>query len=445
MIQALRTAWNRLPELRNKILITILILLIYQFGTHIPVLGVNKVALEAVLNNQTAGGFLNVLNLLSGGAVKNFSVLANGVYPYITASIIFNLLTPIVPALEAMQREPGGQEKLQRYTYFLAIPMAVLQSLAQVGIFTALAGGQQIIPGFGSDILLTVSVIITMTAGTMFAVWLGELITEQGIGNGTSLIIFSGIVATAPTNLVNLLAGNPDRAIYNIVLFLVIVVVSVVVIIYIQEGVRRIPVQYGRRVRGNKQYQMGRDSHIPMKVNPVGMIPLIFSQSIITFPALIIGLFQPETGSFLWQVQNTLGNHQGALYWVLFFLMTVGFTFFYADVMVGNYKLAETLQRNGGFIPGIRPGKKTDDYILAVTRRITIVGALFLGIIAVVPGIVDLINSVVFPLEATASTTNNPALVLSGSGLIIVVGVVIETMRQLEAQLVMRNYEGFMN
>jgi preprotein translocase subunit SecY len=445
MIQALRTAALRLPELRNKILITILILLIYQFGTHVPVLGVNKTALEAVLNNQTAGGFLNVLNLLSGGAVKNFSVLANGVYPYITASIIFNLLTPIVPALEAMQREPGGQDKIQRYTYFLAIPMAVLQSLAQVGIFTALAGGQQIIPGFGSDILLTVSVIITMTAGTMFAVWLGELITEQGIGNGTSLIIFSGIVATAPTNLLNLLAGNPDRALYNIALFVAIVVVSVVAIIYIQEGVRRIPVQYGRRVRGNKQYQMGRDSHIPMKVNPVGMIPLIFSQSIITFPALIIGLFQPEPGTFLWQIQNTLGNHQGALYWIIFFLMTVGFTFFYADVMVGNYKLAETLQRNGGFIPGIRPGKRTDDYILTVTRRITIVGALFLGIIAVVPGIVDLINSVFFPLEAAASTTNNPALVLSGSGLIIVVGVVIETMRQLEAQLVMRNYEGFMS
>jgi len=444
MIQALRTAALRLPELRNKILLTIMILLIYQFGTHIPVLGVNKVALEAVLNNQTAGGFINVLNLLSGGAVKNFSVLANGVYPYITASIIFNLLTPIIPALEAMQREPGGQEKIQRYTYFLAIPMAVLQSLAQVGIFTALANGQQIIPGFGSDILLTASVIITMTAGTMFAVWLGELITEQGIGNGTSLIIFSGIVATAPTNLLNLLAGNPDRAIYNIVLFVLIVVVSVLVIIYIQEGVRRIPVQYGRRVRGNKQYQMGRDSHIPMKVNPVGMIPLIFSQSIITFPALIIG-FQPEPGTFLWQIQNTLGNHQGALYWIIFFLMTVAFTFFYADVMVGNYKLAETLQRNGGFIPGIRPGKKTDDYILAVTRRITIVGALFLGIIAVVPGIVDLINSVVFPLEAAASTSNNPALVLSGSGLIIVVGVVIETMRQLEAQLVMRNYEGFMS
>jgi preprotein translocase subunit SecY len=221
--------------------------------------------------------------------------------------------------------------------------------------------------------------------------------------------------------------------------------VSVFAIIYVQEGTRRIPVQYGRRVRGNKQMQMGRGQHIPLKVNPVGMIPLIFAQSIITFPAIIVGLFQPEPGTFLWSIQNTFGNNQGGVYWLTFFLMTVGFTFFYADVMVGNYRLAETLQRNGGFIPGIRPGQKTEEYIIRVTRRITLVGALFLGIIAVTPGIVDLINSLIFPLEATGSTATNPALVLSGSGLIIVVGVVIDTLRQLEAQLVMRNYEGFMN
>jgi preprotein translocase subunit SecY len=444
MIQAIRNALRQ-PEIRNKILITLLILLIYQFGTHVPVLGVDKTALDNVLQNQQAQGIVQVLNLLSGGAVKNFSVLANGVYPYITASIIFNLLTPIIPALEAMQREPGGQEKIQRYTYYLAIPMSILQSIGQIGIFTVAGNNVPIIPGFGSDLLLTVAVIVTMTAGTMFAVWLGELITEQGIGNGISLIIFAGIVASAPTNLMSLLSSNPDRGVYNIVLFLVIVLVSIFAIIYIQEGTRRIPVQYGRRVRGNKQMQMGRGQHIPLKVNPVGMIPLIFAQSIITFPAIIVGLFQPEPGTFLWSIQNTFGNSHGAVYWLTFFLMTVGFTFFYADVMVGNYRLAETLQRNGGFIPGIRPGQKTEEYIVRVTRRITLVGALFLGIIAITPGLVDLINSIIFPLEATGSTATNPALVLSGSGLIIVVGVVIDTLRQLEAQLVMRNYEGFMS
>jgi preprotein translocase subunit SecY len=222
------------------------------------------------------------------------------------------------------------------------------------------------------------------------------------------------------------------------------VLVSLVAIIYIQEGVRRIPVQYGKRVRGNKQYQMGRGQHIPLKVNPVGMIPLIFSQAIIAFPAVIAGLFQPQPGTFLWSIQNTFGNQQGIVYWGTFFLMTVGFTFFYADVMVGNYKLAETLQRQGGFIPGIRPGKKTEDYILKTTRRITLVGALFLGIIAIVPGIVSFINSIFFPLEVSTNFASNPANVLAGSALIIVVGVVIDTLRQLEAQLVMRNYEGFM-
>lgn len=323
MLQALRNAF-RLPEVRNKLLFTFFILLVYQFGTHVPVIGVDSVALDSVLNNPNADGLVNVLNLLSGGAVQRFSVLANGVYPYITASIILQLLVPIVPALEAIQREPGGQEKIQRYTYFLAIPMAVLQSIGQISIFSALTqSGQPIIPGFGQDFLLTLSVIITMAAGTMFAVWLGELITEQGIGNGISIIIFAGIVAAAPGHLILLIQNNPDRAIYNLIVFVVIVLASVLVIIYVQEGVRRIPVQYGKRVRGQKQMQMGRGQYIPLRVNPVGMIPLIFSQSIITFPAIIIGLFNPPEGSFFWQIQNALGNQRGLIYWGVFFLMTV--------------------------------------------------------------------------------------------------------------------------
>lgn len=443
MIRALRNAFG-LPEIRNKILFTLFILVIYQFGTHVPVVGVDRVALESVLNNQAAASFVGVLNLLSGGAVKNFSILANGVYPYITASIIFQLLIPIIPALEAIQREPGGQEKIQRYTYFLAIPMAVLQSLGQIGIFSALTTtGRPIIPGFGSDIGLTLTVIITMTAGTMFAVWLGELVTEQGLGNGISIIIFSGIVATAPSSLINLLASNQDQALYNLIVFVLILVICVPVIVYISEGVRRIPVQYGKRVRGNKTTQ-ARGQFIPLRVNPVGMIPLIFAQSIITFPAIIIGVFNPPVGSFFYSVQQSLGNQTGLVYWGIFFVMTFAFTFFYADVMVGNYRLAETLQRQGGFIPGIRPGQKTEEYIQRVTRRITFVGALFLGIIAILPGIVGFINGILFPLEVT-NTANNPAYVLSGSGLIIVTGVVIDTLRQLEAQLVMRNYESFMS
>jgi preprotein translocase subunit SecY len=441
MIEALRNAF-RVPDVRNKLLITGLILVIYRFAAHVPVVGVDQGALNNVLNSTTGAGFVGVLDLLSGGAVSRFSVIANGVYPYITAQIIFQLLTPIVPRLEAMQREPGGQEKIQRYTYYLAIPMALLQAFSQIQLFSSAAVQGQynsIIPKFGSDPLLTLAVLSTMTAGTMFAIWLGELITEQGIGNGISIIIFAGIVAQAPQNLMSLLR-NSTQPIYNLILFVVIVVLSIIVIIYIQEGVRRIPVQYGKRVRGRKQYG-GASTHIPMKVNPVGMIPLIFAQAFIAFPAIIASLF-PE-GPLGTSIRNTFGNQQGFAYWATFFVLVVGFTFFYSDVMVGNQNLAENLQRQGGFIPGIRPGKRTQDYIVSVTRRITAVGALFLGIIAVVPGFVEILNRVILSGEYVAGRSANAAQVLSGSGLIIVVGVVVDTLRQLEAQLVMRNYEGF--
>ncbi|MBN1967057.1 MAG: preprotein translocase subunit SecY [Anaerolineae bacterium] len=437
MIEALRNSL-RLPDLRNKLLYTLLIIMVYQFAAHVPVPGVNRDALQALFGGEGAG-FLQVLNLLSGGAVSNFSVIANGVYPYITASIILTLLTPIIPQLEAISREPGGQDKINQYTYYLAIPMSALQAWGQINIFTSLAGGQQIVENFGQDPLITISTIITMTAGTMFAIWLGELITEQGIGQGLSIIIFSGIVARVPYNLGSLII-NSANALFNLVVFIALTVVTVVVIVLVQEGQRRIPVQYGKRVRGRKVYGGGQ-THIPLRVNTAGMIPLIFAQSIITFPAIVASLFPP--GDFGTMIQDTFGNQSGAVYWIVYFLFVVGFTFFYTDVMVQNQGLGENLQRNGGFIPGIRPGKRTQEYITSVVRRITLVGAVFLGVVAVLPGLVQLIYGLLFPDTATSYSTN-PALVISSAGLIIVVGVVIDTMRQLEAQLVMRNYEAFM-
>ncbi|MFN8450433.1 MAG: preprotein translocase subunit SecY [Anaerolineae bacterium] len=439
MIEALRNAF-RLPDLRNKLLITGLILIVYQFAAHVPVVGVDRVALQQLLSGNS-GGLVGVLDLLSGGALRNFSVIANGVYPYITAQIILQVLTPVIPALENLSKEPGGREKIENYTYYLAIPMSILQTISQIQIFNTLSNGASIIPGFGSDILLTLTVIVTMTAGTMFAIWLGNLITEQGIGNGLSIIIFAGIVARAPERLVQL-ANSSTQPAFNIIAFAIITIVSIVVIIFIQEGVRRIPVQYGKRVRGRKQYG-GASTHIPMKVNPVGMIPLIFAQAIIAFPALLVNLF-PD-GPLRTSITQTFGNQTGAVYWLTYFLLVVGFTFIYSDIMVGNQDLADNLQRNGGFIPGIRPGKRTHDYILRVTRRVTLIGALFLGIIAVVPGIMDFVNRLLFPNEAVSGSAGNAAYVLTGSGLIIVVGVVIDTMRQLEAQLVMRNYDRFMS
>ncbi|KXK20093.1 MAG: preprotein translocase, SecY subunit [Chloroflexi bacterium OLB15] len=435
MIEGLRNAF-RLPDLRNKLFFTGLILIIYQFAAHVPVVGVDRTALSALIEGQS-GGIIGVLNLLSGGAVSNFSVIANGVYPYITANIIITVLTPVIPRLEELSKEPGGRETIERYTYYLAVPMAIIQSVSQIQIFNSL-GGRPIIPGFGTDLLLTITVIATMTAGTLFAVWMGNLITEQGIGNGVSIIIFAGIVARAPQSLAQMMGSSTQPA-FNLIQFILITLIGIVIVVVIQEGVRRIPVQYGKRVRGRKQYG-GASTHIPLKVNPVGMIPLIFAQSIITFPALIVSLF-PD-GGFKDTINATFGSQSGLIYWVTLFALVFGFTFIYSDILVSNQNLADNLQRNGGFIPGIRPGKKTQEYILKVTRRITLIGAVFLGLIAVFPGVIEFINRLLFPNEVI-SGSNNPALVLGGSALIIVVGVVIDTMRQLEAQLVMRNYDRF--
>ncbi len=441
MLEALRNAF-RLPDLRRKLLYTGLILVIYQFAAHVTVPGVDREALSELFSDENQG-FLSVLNLLSGGAVTNFSVIANGVYPYITASIILQLLVPIIPQLEAISKEPGGKEKINRYTYFLSIPMAALQAVGQINIFQSqvdqVMPGTPLIRGFGfgsgDDLLTTLSVVITMTAGTMFAIWLGELITEQGIGNGISIIIFAGIVAGVPGNLYGLLQTH---FVFNITAFIVLTIITVVVIVIIQEGTRRIPVQYGKRVRGRKMYGGGA-THVPLKVNTAGMIPLIFAQSIVTFPAIVAGFF---SGTLAQRIQDTFGNQQGFIYWLIYFLLVVGFTYFYTGVMIQNQNLAENLQKNGGFIPGIRPGRRTQDYINRIVNRITLVGALFLGTVAILPGVMQVVQRLVL---GEAAVSRNPALVISSAGLIIVVGVVIDTMRQLEAQLTMRNYDGFMH
>ena len=441
MIEALRNAF-RLPDLRRKLLYTLFILVIYQFAAHVTVPGVDRTALDQLFS-QDSSGFLSVLNLLSGGAVSNFSVIANGVYPYITASIILQLLVPIIPKLEAISKEPGGQEKINQYTYYLAIPMAALQSVGQINIFqsqvSTMAGSPTLIPGFGfgagSNLLTTLSVIATMTAGTMFAIWLGELITEQGVGNGISIIIFAGIVARVPANLYQLLQTH---FVFNFLAFVVLTVVTVVAIVIIQEGTRRIPVQYGKRVRGRKLYG-GGSTYIPLKVNTAGMIPLIFAQSIVTFPAIVAGFF---SGTAATRIQNTFGNQSGFLYWFVYFALVVGFTYFYTGVMIQNQNLADNLQKNGGFIPGIRPGRRTQEYINRLVNRITLVGAIFLGAVAILPGVMQVVQRLVL---GQAAIGRNPALVISGAGMIIVVGVVIDTMRQLEAQLTMRNYDGFMH
>ncbi len=439
MLQVFRNAFA-LPDLRKRILFTLGILVMYQLAAHVPVPGVNQAALQSLLQGQGATSALaNILNLLSGGALSNFSVLAMGVYPYITAQIIIQLLAGVIPSLERMLREEGsaGRKKLETYTFLFAIPMALLSAIGQIRIFSS--GGQEIIPGFGTDFLPTAAVLATMTAGTFFAIWLGQLITEQGIGQGISIIIFGGIVSRIPQNIAQLLA-DPLKAPIAVGAFIIVIVLTVFVIVYVQEGERRIPVQYGKRVRGRRVFG-GGSTFIPLKVNTAGMIPLIFAQSLLVLPAIIFQILagspNPEIANFFNNLAQAFsgGRHSMSwIYWFMMFALVVGFTFFYTDVLMQQQNMADTLQKQGGFIPGIRPGQRTNEYIMAVSRRITLVGALFLGGIAVLP----------FFLTVLDIIPNAMNMSILSTGMLIVVGVVLDTIRQLEAQLTMRHYEGFL-
>lgn len=433
MIEALRKAL-KLPDLRRRLLYTLLILIIYRLTSNIPIPGVDRAALQQLLSGGSATGqLINLLDMLSGGAVANFSVLAAGVSPYVTSSIVLQLLLPIFPKLEQKIKEEGdeGQQKMNQWVFYLTVPLAFLYSF---GLAQSLTAASNVLPNFGfasGQILSTITVLLTMTAGTMFAVWLGELITEQGIGNGLSLIIFGGIVSRVPSNLAQIWAA--ENRLLGIALFLIITILTILVIVYVQEGERRIRVQYGKRVRGMKMYG-GGSTYIPLKVNTAGMIPLIFAQSILSFPAVIaqffVGSTNPTVRDFATGVMGFFGG-SSPWYIPLYFAAVVGFTYFYTDVMVQQQNLPESLQRQGGFIPGVRPGRRTEAFINGVYRRITLVGALFLGGVAILPLI----------LRAYMSVN---VMVIGSSGLLIVVGVVVDTMRQLEAQLLMRHYDGFL-
>ncbi len=424
MLEALRNAL-RLPDLRSKILFTLLILVIYRLAAHIPVPGVDTQNLALLFQSNQLLGFLD---LFSGGALSNFSVVAMGVYPYITASIIMQLLGGIIPSLQQMLKEGGeaGRARLNLYTHLLTVPLAALNAFGQAVILTQSNPPVLTKFGFQNFPLETLSIILTLTCGTLFAMWLGELISEQGIGSGISIIIFGGIVAAVPQRVGQMIQSNPS----SLIVFVVITVVTIMGIVYIQEGSRRIPVQYGKRVRGMKLYG-GQSTHIPLRVNSAGMIPLILAISILIFPGVIAGyLAGPPGNENLANVIVNAFNQNSPVYWLFYFLMVIGLTFFYTDVVFRQQNLPEVLQQQGGFIPGIRPGKKTEEYLNGVLQRVTLVGAVFLGLVAILPFLVR---------DVTETTT----LIITSTGLLIVVGVVLDTMKQLQAQLVMRHYEGF--
>ncbi len=426
----------RLPDLRRRILYTLAILAIYRLAAQIPVPGADRVAISQILDGPGAVGRLgSFLNMMTGGALENFSVMAMGVYPYITASIIMQLMTPLIPALEELSKEgESGRNKINQWTYWMTIPLCIAQAFAQIALLNSSGSvGQQIIE-FGPNYPLnTVTVLMALTAGSMFALWLGERITEEGLGNGVSIIIFISIAAQIPTNLLNLGQAN--------VLSLVVVALFTIAIVYaivvIQEGHRRIPVQYGRQVRGQKVYG-GQSTFIPMRVNSTGMIPLIFASSLMIFPGVIGSLMANSSNSTVSGVgitlQNTFISGTDWVYFLVYFILVVAFTYFYADVIFRQQSLHETLQRNGGFVPGIRPGQRTETYLTFVLHRITLFGAVFLGLVAIVPYFMQFLTP---GLNATQS------MIVDSAGLLIVVGVVADTIKQLQAQLLMRNYEGF--
>ncbi len=420
MLQAMRNAL-RIPDLRRRILYTAALLVVYRMGSYVPVPGVNAELLAQQLGT-TGGNIFGFLDLFAGGALTRFSVFAMGVNPYITASIIIQLLTIVIPAWEEMSKEGvEGRKRLQQYTRYGTVLLSVIQGFAIT--MTARAYGVVSNPGLFNTVLI----ITTLTAGSSFLMWLGEKITEKGIGNGISLLIFAGIVARLPGQGWSAVraVGAGGISILSLLAFVVLAVIVIAGIIMVQQGQRRIPVQYAKRVVGRRMYG-GQTTHIPMQVNQAGVIPVIFASSVLSFP-LTLAQFIPGIEGI-----NRFIGYGSVGYNILYVLLVFFFTYFYTAVTFNPMEVADNMKKYGGFIPGLRPGKPTAQYLDRVLTRITLAGAIFLAVIAVLPY-----------LMATVTRMPSSILYFGGTGLLILVGVALDTMKQIEAQLLMRHYEGF--
>ncbi|MFA6322419.1 MAG: preprotein translocase subunit SecY [Candidatus Buchananbacteria bacterium] len=421
--QKLIQIW-KIKDLRNSILFVLGIMVVFRLAAHIPIPGIDAQALKDYFaSNQLLG----VMNILSAGGMENFSIVAMGVGPYITASIIFQLLAMIIPSLEELQKEgEAGRQKINQWTRMLTIPLAALQGYSLIALLNKSSSGIFL----NLTTWNLVSIIITATAGTMFLMWLGELISEKHIGNGISLLIFVGIVTRIPSALQQTILIFDKTQLITMGLFIIVAILTIVGVVIITEGQRNVPVSYAKRVRGMKMYG-GVNTHLPLRVNMAGVIPIIFAISIILFPPMVAQFFMTAKSQILVTIaENVIAifNNQ-IIYGVLYFLLVFGFTYFYTEVVFHPDQIAENLQKQGGFIPGIRPGKPTVEYLTYTTNRIILAGALFLGIIAVLP-------------MAINGLTGISTLAIGGTSLLIVVSVVIETYKQIESQLTMRDYEG---
>ncbi len=413
----------KIKEIRNNILFVVGLLVIFRLVAHIPIPGVNVANLRNYLESNQ---ILGLLNVFSGGTLQNFSIVMLGVGPYITASIIVQLLTMIIPRLEEISKEgESGQHRINMYTRFLTVPLAFLQAYGTLRLLSQSASP------ILSDLTTTrlMIIMVTITAGTMFLMWLGELISERKVGNGMSLIIFAGIIASLPGGLRTVFLNYDPSQLYTYLMFVVAAVATVVGVVFINEGQRNIPVSYAKQTRGNTMYG-GSTSHLPFRVNMAGVIPIIFAISILLFPPMISQFFLHANAAWLRHIAtSTITLFQNQIFYdVLYFLLVFGFTYFYTAVIFHPQKIAENLQKQGGFIPGIRPGKETEQYLSRTMNRINLIGALFLGIIAILP----------LMAKGALGTQN---LRIGGTSLLIVVAVAIETAKQIEAQITMREYD----
>ncbi len=414
--------WNT-KDVRNRILFVIGMLVIFRATAHIPIPGVDLASLRNFLNGNQ---ILGLLNIFSGGSITNFSIVMLGVAPYITSSIIFQLLGMVIPSLEELQKEgESGMQKINMYTRLLSVPLAILQGF---GLITLLERSHVGITS-SLSIFQWFAMLTVVTAGTIFLMWIGELITEKNVGNGISILIFAGIVAGLPGAIQTLLVNYTSSDLYTYILFLVIAVVMIVGIVFISEGQRNIPVSYAKQMHGNRMTGMSQQSHLPLRVNTAGVIPIIFAISVILFPPIIAQFFATGTGTAA-QVATfvvELFNNQ-VFYGVFYFVLVFGFTYFYTAVIFQPDQMAENLQRQGAFIPGIRPGKQTEEYLRKTMSRIVFSGALFLAVIAVLPILVQ-------------AFTGMKNLALGGTSLLIVVAVAIEIAKAVEAQMTMHEYD----
>ncbi len=437
------SAWSYLwksVDIRRMLLMTIGLLVIYRLAANVPTPGIDANALKQIQQQLAASGgnFFSFLDLLSGGTVSRFSLLSMGVYPYITAQIIIQLLVPIIPALQKqMDKDPKETRKLmEKWTIYLTVPMAALSAIGQINIFNSLVPGTTVLDfGITADkILPSMTALLSMIAGTLFAIWLGELISEKGLkGQGLSLIIFAGIVARMPANLANIMADQNNRWIM-LFLMIVIIVLTIFAIVYVQGGQRRVVVLYPGRMIGGKM-SMAVKTTMPLNVNMAGMIPLIFASAILQFPAILSSYFIRNTNvsvaAFAQGVQSTFSSNS-TIYWVLYFFMVVVFTFFYTDVLFSQQNYGEELKKAGAQVPGFTRGEPTQKYLTKVQRRITLPGALFLGLVAILPFVLSLFLKVI---GIGSGATSAGLFLVSSSGLLIVVGVVRDIYLSLNSEV----------